>query len=214
MKRIILELIEEEVLTEKAFDDFGNIEGYNILHCLCGHWCDYGALDYIKVYSNEILVNEKDSTGRNPLHYLCIGDGLGPLCYEEREIIQYLFSKNITINEKDDMGRTPLWYACDYIREYIGDTEEYVDEIAETLIELGANVNYGDDDGMTPLHLSVAHDDYGLTKRLLKNGADPHYKTTNGTYLTIATHSEMDIPIGSKPIDLTKSERIKKIFLR
>lgn len=220
IKEIISELIEEGVLMEEALSDFENINGYNILHCLCDHWADYGALEYVEMYSSETLVNEKDSTGRNPLHYLCMADIYGLLNYEEIEILQHLISKGVNINERDNIGRTPLWYACCYIRSDLSDGEEYINEIVETLIELGANVNYGDDDGVTPLHISAAHNDCWLTKKLVEFDADPHCITTNNKYLynnnliLIDNHSSVTVPIGSKPVNLTESERIKKILLR
>ena len=46
-------------------------------------------------------------------------------------------------------------------------------KIAELLLEKGANVNEGADDGVTPLALACANGDVKMVNFLLDNGANP-----------------------------------------
>ena len=70
------------------------------------------------------------------------------------------------MNARDEHGNTPLKYAsC-----------EPVPAAVRKLIELGADVNLGDDRGFTPLHGAAAHGFYAeaveMAEALLARGAD------------------------------------------
>jgi len=87
----------------------------------------------------------------------------------DREIVQFLARQpNILLNQGDYCHITPLAHAIQRNRW----------DLAELLIESGAKVNVqvGDRDGNTPLHLAAAEGDVKRVKWLLSRGADPHFK--------------------------------------
>ena len=77
------------------------------------------------------------------------------------ETVRYLAAHGADINAKDEDLRAPLhesvWYGLPLI--------------AQGLIDLGANVNASDFDGVTPLIWAAERNDEAMTALLLKNGA-------------------------------------------
>ena len=61
-----------------------------------------------------------------------------------------------------DRGATALWWACQ---------EGHID-VAKLLVRHGANVNFFDEHGFSPLHQSVGENHPGLASFLLESGAD------------------------------------------
>jgi hypothetical protein len=64
-------------------------------------------------------------------------------------------------------------------------------KVVEMLLENGANVNFRQADGQTPLHLAVSCDD-GLTELLLEFGADIHAQAHDGS---TALHTLFKLPL-------------------
>ena len=62
--------------------------------------------------------------------------------------------------DKNKWGYTPLHHAAEY----------NILEIAELLIENGADVNAKDEDGDTPLHVAARNDNVELAELLKKHG--------------------------------------------
>ncbi|MBV0899564.1 MAG: ankyrin repeat domain-containing protein [Wolbachia endosymbiont of Fragariocoptes setiger] len=104
------------------------------------------------------------------------------------EIIKLLVEKNVDINIKDAKGTTPFMETFSYngnveaakcllnhganidgIEPLMYNNIE--SEFAELLIKKGANVNYQDSYGHTPLHVAAYNGDLDKCKLLLKHGA-------------------------------------------
>ena|SRR6218665_1189685 len=120
-------------------------------------------------------INEKDNYG-NILHYF-IGGGFSNESTENyKEVIDLLIKKGIDINEKltGRNKRSPLHIAVLF----------YKKEIADYLIELGADVNSTDENGNNILMTAVMwwsriNDDYYI-KKLIENGADVNHENNFG----------------------------------
>eukprot|EP01114_Cavostelium_apophysatum_P015525 TRINITY_DN4242_c0_g1_i1.p1 TRINITY_DN4242_c0_g1~~TRINITY_DN4242_c0_g1_i1.p1 ORF type:complete len:250 (+),score=49.46 TRINITY_DN4242_c0_g1_i1:92-841(+) len=113
------------------------------------------------------------------------------LCYWTAEgniekVREILKNSKDKINVKDEEGCAPLHYACDR-----GNVE-----IAQLLIENGADVNLQDSQGQTGLHYGATVGEADIISLLLKAGADP----------TIAT------PDGETPLDVASEDEIKALF--
>ena len=101
------------------------------------------------------------------------------------DVVRLLLSHGADVNAKDQYEATPLHEAV-----YSGRTE-----IAELLIELGADVNAAAEGSIhdhgrvrhqwhdTPLHLAARNGDAALVKILLANGADVTAKNRDGPWL-------------------------------
>ena len=84
-------------------------------------------------------------------------------------MVQFLAQQpNIRLDQGDSRHLTPLAHA---IRRNRWD-------LTELLVDSGANVNVqiGDSDGNTPLHLAAAGGDVKKVEWLLSKGADPQFK--------------------------------------
>uniref|UniRef100_A0A8C2B4X5 Ankyrin-1 n=1 Tax=Cyprinus carpio TaxID=7962 RepID=A0A8C2B4X5_CYPCA len=74
-------------------------------------------------------------------------------------------------------GFTPLHVACKYGKV----------DVAELLLERGANPNAAGKNGLTPLHVAVHHNNLDVVKLLVSKGGSPHSTARNGyTALHIA----------------------------
>lgn len=117
---------------------------------------------------NPNLVNEKDELGFTVAHFVAGA--------KSQDIVEFVLSKNVNINVKNKYGSTPLHIAV-------------YPEIAQILINHGANVNEIDNEEETPLHDCAWNgEERGeMIKLLLKNGVDKRKKNYKGqTALDIA----------------------------
>ena len=80
------------------------------------------------------------------------------------------YAIRIDINMPDSLGATPLELAAKF---------GYAD-IAQFLIDSGANVNRKDIYHLTPLHIASMYDRVDVVKVLIKNGADVNAVDKNG----------------------------------
>lgn len=100
------------------------------------------------------------------------------------EAIELVSKYPDTINRKNDAGYSPLILAC-----YNGNIE-----VASYLIENMKDINGSSSYG-TPLMAAVVKNEIELVKLLLKKGADPNIKDTNGTtaliYATMFQYNEI-----------------------
>ncbi len=63
-------------------------------------------------------VNEKDKSGRTPLHYTTY--------YEDVSVVEALLTKGAAINEKDNEGKTPLRMFLDKGFKYNSEYEPFL----------------------------------------------------------------------------------------
>lgn len=87
--------------------------------------------------------------------------------YNLPRVAEKLLQKAKSLNAAvDDETWTPLC-VCGHV------------QITEMLIRHGADVNYADKDGWTPLHQAVLHGDIEVSRSLVELGADLHARTTD-----------------------------------
>ncbi|ASQ46619.1 ankyrin repeat domain-containing protein [Legionella clemsonensis] len=88
------------------------------------------------------------------------------------------FNNDNTLDEVDGNGCSAFFIAC---------TQGYLD-LADLLLELGANINIQNSNGWTPLHVAVSNDEVDRIEFLIKRGANPHIK--NNQFLTARDYAE------------------------
>ncbi|MEE0930884.1 MAG: ankyrin repeat domain-containing protein [Acutalibacteraceae bacterium] len=93
---------------------------------------------------------------------------------------EYSLFKGNYISENTQDYTTPLLYACE--------NGNY--EIAELLIEYGADSNIIGKRGVTPMIEAMDSSSYDIMKLLLENGADIEYKFRGNPYLIRAVYSK------------------------
>lgn len=116
---------------------------------------------------NEDLANEKDPYGVAPLHLAAQRGHLDIV----KALVKYGANQEIKENHTSTNPKTPLMAA-------VGANQI---EVAEFLLEKGANPNAGDDDGWAPLHSATANGNLRMVKALVKYGATVDVKTETGT---------------------------------
>lgn len=73
-------------------------------------------------------------------------------------------------NARDSFGRPAL----NFVGYYEGESKpEVFEALAEALVSGGADINFQDPDGDTPLHSAAAYGEWPLIEALLRRGADP-----------------------------------------
>jgi ankyrin repeat protein len=86
------------------------------------------------------------------------------------------------IKATQPLGPTPLHAVCGVVRN--NHTRQRDDEnmkkCFKLLLDTGCDVNTVDQDGKTPLHCSIAENQWGLAQLLLENGADPMNRDKSG----------------------------------
>ena len=106
-------------------------------------------------------VNAKNKKGMTPLHFAIYKDN--------SEIVELLIDKGADVNAKAVGGYTPLHVNTIQL------------EVAELLIDKGADVNAkSDDNGDTPLHVSVNNGQRELVELLIAKGADVNSMNEEG----------------------------------
>jgi ankyrin repeat protein len=86
------------------------------------------------------------------------------------ETIEWLSNNRGEIDLKTNIGETALHY-CAIENNF---------EIVKTLIEMGANINYTEEFGASPLMNSIKLGNYEMALLLLKHNADVDIKDVNG----------------------------------
>lgn len=104
---------------------------------------------------NDCKTNIRNSDDQTPLHVT-----------KNAEMVKFL-ADYIDINSKTEYGFTPLHLAKNY-------------EVAEALIEKGAELNEKTKNGVTPLHRHVKEGNKDIASLLIEKGADVNIKTEHG----------------------------------
>jgi ankyrin repeat protein len=144
------------------------------------------SVDLISLLSGheDIEFDTKDKDGRTPLSHAAEGFNIGA--------VKLLFELgSVEVESKDKKGRTPLHHAVK--DSLMTDTPYSVVEVVGFLLERGADVNAKDDEGNSPLILSITRcirerNDDQVTKLLLAQpGVDVNWKAKFGmTVLSFA----------------------------
>jgi hypothetical protein len=127
------------------------------------------------IHLQPIMMNVKlGRYGQTQLHH-CVRKGL------TTSVKRLLSIRNINVNVKNDVsGSTPMHYAA--LNGRI--------EIAQQLIQSGAELNAKDCNGATPLHNAASRRKFEIAKLLIRNGANVNMKTNTGwTPLHVVSHN-------------------------
>ena len=85
-------------------------------------------------------------------------------------MVNALLTQGLSPNDHQPCDPSALIIACN----------EGFEEIAQLLIEYGADINYGDDSGDTPLIAAVVYGSQGIVRLLLQAGAKKNLKNRFG----------------------------------
>jgi ankyrin repeat protein len=154
----------------------------------------YFSVEIFQKYGKEFVrsggdINAKAPGDRNILHHLADHyDGLGA--------IKLAIILGCDVNAQDQNGTTPLMLArAEYwealltagarINDVDADGNHALNlQLSEALVKLGANVNWANKRGQTPLMLAAEKGDLRLVKALLKAGAATDAKDRDGKFAT------------------------------
>ena len=85
---------------------------------------------------------------------------------DNKKVIEELVARGHDVNAKNKDGETPLWIAISKLKH---------PDIAELLLDLGAQINFRQHDlGMTPLDWAASEGKLEMVRALLKRGANPN----------------------------------------
>ncbi|KAF5270594.1 hypothetical protein FQR65_LT05492 [Abscondita terminalis] len=120
-------------------------------------------------------VNVTDKYGVPVLHHA--------VNYNQYEIVKVLIDNNVNINCITKFNETALFWT----------TFSDVDlNITDLLISVGVNINFPNQDGVTPIHYAIMKENRNAFDNLLKNQADVDMKNINGV-APLHTAAEKDV---------------------
>ena len=152
-------------------------------------------------------INARDKQERTPLHTTASWEVAFYQSDNSQEIAQLFLNKGLDINDADHQGRTPLHLAMEIIKKDCqtslyeakgyegasisiwGEPCVYNTDLAELLLENGADVNAKDNNGQTPLfYTSRRMNNTQATGLLIQSGAEINARDNrNNTPLIWAT---------------------------
>ena len=157
--------IRRQLLTVFCIICFFPIIGYSV-YCVANKdiyeaTCD-GENWFIKIHL--LLGANINTTYENGLTLLC-----GAVIHEQEKTVQFLLENDADPNGAP-VSTSPISVICGS-----WDANEHVQcNIANMLLEYGADINTLDDQGLTPLARAVANEKTEIIALLLKKGADPN----------------------------------------
>ena len=138
------------------------------------HAADIGYKDLVNVLLEngaDVNVQTDDEYRWTPLH-VAVSSRFSPYGVKNQEenraeIVRFILESGADVGiPEESNGFTPLHLACNVGRS----------NLAEMLLDHGAEINAKDKNGMTPLHWAVAEEQMGCVQILLDRGADANMR--------------------------------------
>lgn len=182
-----------EILINKGADvnsrvDKGFYEGYTPLRFAV----EYNRIDMIEfLIDNGADINEKDKHGKTLLHHNSE--------YGHIDVAKLLLEKGLDVNTTDDYGATPIFYTRIYgnkglerylkrkggilldktkkekfndFKDLLNISSEYGQQkLIQELVKLGADINYINKYGFTPIHTATIYGQRDMVEFLIDEGA-------------------------------------------
>ena len=194
---------EDKEMAQFLLDNGADIEakyddGFTALH-----WSIYSKNQEIAQFllDNRADIEAKDDMGNTALFRAVYN--------KDKEMAQFLLDNGADIEAKDDTGNTALLHSIDYIKyELIKNIEDITNEeifaipnlydgdieMAQLLLDNGANIEAKDNKGNTALIKASSHGNIEIAQFLLDNGADIEAKNNiNGETALIKASSSGNI---------------------
>ena len=170
-KAVDIDLVDELVQAGNVKNihllDIPRVAHLSPLHlaCVCGH-TDVAKLLLDRGADTEAKLDDEET----PIHFACL--------YGQVECAKVLIAYHCNVDAQT-RGDTPLMLtvACYGTRD--ASLKQRYFEIAKILIDAGCDVNIGDTQGLTPIHLAAGKEDPNLLKLLIQAGADVNSKSMN-----------------------------------
>ena len=134
--------------------------------------------EYLAIGFDDVDITKTDLNGRTIFHWAV-------LCHQPKNTLNLLIFKGAAIDALA-IGRTPLSYAAEYGQA----------EIAELLINRGADINVRSNKGATPLLFAIEHKHKNIVDILLKLNADISIPLETGSDY----HTKFKVVAGDTPL--------------
>ena len=125
-----------------------------------------------------IDVNSTTTAGVTPL--------LAAIVTNKKAAAKLLLASGARLNDKDKVGRSAIFYSAN---------AKIDPEIAQMLIEKGADINVMDNNGFTPLSLAAARGNTEAVKVLIKAGLSASGTSTKGEFTPLMSASANKRPV-------------------
>jgi ankyrin repeat protein len=140
---------------------------------------EMGTHEFMTLLANGANVHHKDNFGESAMHYVTRKSNPDNWMFEQ------LLIRGADPSDANNAGQTPIHFAAYYGHNQI---------LTTILGYKGVNINYTDDNGQTPLLLSLINKKSITANELIKHGADPSIKDANGnTALLYASRYDSNI---------------------
>lgn len=171
-----------------------DINGKEISPLLAATYIGSRTFDIVKfLIEHGANVNVRNKRGETPLYNaFCNSDGI--------EMIKFLIKHGANVNAADNTdGETPIFVAPRWIDEGYS---QHLDKFTY-LIEHGADINFRNKNGETPLMIAAKFNKIAAARILIEHGADITIKDNNG-------HTAKDIAMESNNQDIVELIEAKK----